>query len=204
MEMALSKGCGGSGGGVGERDLRWGMKREKREKHYPPPMPSLARTGNLPSHMPWVLKKCYTGDGRLVITEEKVKHHGYFRAHRSNGRLTLHLVPLDDGVLDSHDDNEVFQEEEEKMNDIVEAQYDKNTNQSDHDDNDENESGDEGENGGAVVLPEAMIRSPDDAGLSIMGGGGGGGGGNFYNYGSLRSSSCMLGMPVLSIRQVHI
>ncbi|KAF5450833.1 hypothetical protein F2P56_031152 [Juglans regia] len=75
-------------------------KREQRlvawkKKEFPPPIPSLARTGNLPSHMPWVLKRQYTSDGRLVLTEEKVRHHEYFRAHRANGRLTLQLVPLD-------------------------------------------------------------------------------------------------------------
>ncbi|KAG2709235.1 hypothetical protein I3760_05G229000 [Carya illinoinensis] len=75
-------------------------KREQRlvawkKKEFPPPIPSLARTGNLPSHMPWVLKRHYTSDGRLVLTEEKVRHHEYFRAHRANGRLTLQLVPLD-------------------------------------------------------------------------------------------------------------
>ncbi|KAK6938187.1 Fantastic Four domain [Dillenia turbinata] len=76
----------------------------KRKNDFPPPIPMLARTENLPSHMPWILKRYYTNDGRLIICEEKVKHHEYFRAHRSNGRLTLQLVPLDDGVSDDEFD----------------------------------------------------------------------------------------------------
>ncbi|XP_041013885.1 uncharacterized protein LOC121257076 [Juglans microcarpa x Juglans regia] len=76
----------------GNRD--WRLARENKE--FPPPIPLLARTGNLHSHMPWVLRRHYTSDGRLILTEEKVRHHEYFQAHRANGRLTLQLVPLDD------------------------------------------------------------------------------------------------------------
>ncbi|KAA8538070.1 hypothetical protein F0562_027683 [Nyssa sinensis] len=36
--------------GSGKRDRRCEMKKEKQ---YPPPIPLLARTENLPSHMPW-------------------------------------------------------------------------------------------------------------------------------------------------------
>lgn len=79
-----------------ERSRRWGTTRRNRE--FPPPIPLLARTENLHSRMPWVLKRYYTSDGRLILKEEKVRHHEYFRAHRSNGRLTLQLVPLDDDV----------------------------------------------------------------------------------------------------------
>ncbi|KAL2467990.1 uncharacterized protein Fot_51515 [Forsythia ovata] len=88
------------GGGMNNR--RRVMKRDTAEKIYPPPIPWLARTGNLPSHMPWVMKKYYSSDGRLIIREEKVKRHEYFQAHRSNGRLILNLIPLDDAVLEEH------------------------------------------------------------------------------------------------------
>ncbi|XP_012078114.2 protein FANTASTIC FOUR 1 [Jatropha curcas] len=91
-----------------------------KKKEFPPPIPSLARTGNLPSRMPWVLRRYYTNDGRLILKEERVKHHEYFRAHRSNGRLTLQLVPLDDEVyppLDYSDDEEEEEEEEEEGDD---------------------------------------------------------------------------------------
>ncbi|KAK3008176.1 hypothetical protein RJ639_013988 [Escallonia herrerae] len=63
---------------------------EKGKKEYSPAILWLACTENLPSaHMPWVFRRHYTADGRLVITEEKVERHKYFRAHRSDGRLTL-------------------------------------------------------------------------------------------------------------------
>ncbi|KAK7855196.1 hypothetical protein CFP56_029397 [Quercus suber] len=74
------------------------QRRAMRQREFPPPIPLLARTENLPCHMPWVLKRHYTSDGRLILTEERVKHHEYFRAHRADGRLTLQLVPLDDEV----------------------------------------------------------------------------------------------------------
>ncbi|XP_058092133.1 uncharacterized protein LOC131238022 [Magnolia sinica] len=70
----------------------------QEEKEYPPPIPLLARTGNLPCHMPWVLKRSYIDNGRLIIQEVKVKHHEFFRAHRANGRLTLQIVQLDESA----------------------------------------------------------------------------------------------------------
>ncbi|GFP79040.1 hypothetical protein PHJA_000047500 [Phtheirospermum japonicum] len=53
--------------------------------------------------MPWVMKRYYSGDGRLVITEERVRHHEYFQVYRSNGRLVLNLVPLNDVVEEEED-----------------------------------------------------------------------------------------------------
>ncbi|KAK1308468.1 hypothetical protein QJS10_CPA09g00491 [Acorus calamus] len=45
--------------------------------------------------MPWYLHRTYGDDGRLVIREVIDESGGYyFRARRSNGRLTLHLVHL--------------------------------------------------------------------------------------------------------------
>lgn len=76
----------------------------KEKRVFPPPIPLLARTQNLASHMPWVLRRYYTSEGRLILREEKVRHHEYFRAHRANGRLTLQLVPLDDDDDDDDDD----------------------------------------------------------------------------------------------------
>ncbi|OIW02402.1 hypothetical protein TanjilG_04995 [Lupinus angustifolius] len=84
-------------------------KNEKRV--FPPPMPLLARTENLACHMPWVLKRYYTTEGRLILKEEKVKHHEYFRAHRENGRLTLQLVPHDDHDEDEEEDEDEDEEE---------------------------------------------------------------------------------------------
>ncbi|KAG6774178.1 hypothetical protein POTOM_021529 [Populus tomentosa] len=79
-------------------------KRKQRyatRKKYPPPLPLLARTGNLPSHMPWILTRHYI-DGRLVLVEERVKNREYFEAQRENGRLVLNIVPLDDKITCSH------------------------------------------------------------------------------------------------------
>ncbi|GLU16246.1 hypothetical protein SLE2022_326890 [Rubroshorea leprosula] len=96
----------------GERDHRCQQRCTAMKREFPPPIPLLARTGNLSSHMPWVLKRYYTSDGRLILWEEKVKHHEYFLAHRSNGRLTLQLVPLDDDVMAlSYSDDEDADEE---------------------------------------------------------------------------------------------
>ncbi|KZV43159.1 hypothetical protein F511_41041 [Dorcoceras hygrometricum] len=72
--------------------LRSGGRRGEADKEYPPRIPSLAGTEQLPS---WVMHKHYSGDGRLIITEEKVRRHEYLQAHRSDGRLTLDLVPSD-------------------------------------------------------------------------------------------------------------
>ncbi|KAK2986701.1 hypothetical protein RJ640_010926 [Escallonia rubra] len=87
--------------GVKTRQRWWGKRSEKGEKEYPPAIQWLTCTENMSSaHMPWAFRRYYTVDGRLVITEEKVERHEYFRAHRSDGRLTFQLVPLTgDGVL---------------------------------------------------------------------------------------------------------
>ncbi|KAM6544416.1 hypothetical protein CsatB_008863 [Cannabis sativa] len=96
------------------------MVLKKKKLVFPPPIPLLARTQNLPCRMPWVLTRHYTSDGRLILTEEKLPRHEYFRAHRSNGRLTLQLVPLDedddDVVLASNENDHHVQQE---SNDLV-------------------------------------------------------------------------------------
>ncbi|KAJ8471688.1 hypothetical protein OPV22_026031 [Ensete ventricosum] len=70
--------------------------RRRPGRRFPPPIPLLARTGKLTCRLPWVLKRTYEDDGRLVIQEVRVKHHEYFRACRRDGRLTLQLVELAD------------------------------------------------------------------------------------------------------------
>lgn len=102
-------------GGSSYRGMRDRRPRGKTE--FPPPIPLLARTENLTSHMPWVLRRHYTTDGRLILTEERVKHHEYFRAHRSNGRLTLQLVPLEQN---QDDDDFPFDPDEEENEDEAE------------------------------------------------------------------------------------
>lgn len=104
------------------------QRRAMRQREFPPPIPLLARTENLPCHMPWVLKRHYTSDGRLILTEERVKHHEYFRAHRADGRLTLQLVPLDDEVWlpdDQCDHCGTNDEEEADIDDTEEKETEK-------------------------------------------------------------------------------
>lgn len=64
-------------------------------RNFPPAMPLLAWTGNGNVQMPWVLKRSYTDNGRLVIHEVKVRHHDFFRVSRTDGRLTLHRMHMD-------------------------------------------------------------------------------------------------------------
>ncbi|XP_057795900.1 uncharacterized protein LOC131012008 [Salvia miltiorrhiza] len=76
-------------------------RRHKRpaaaeKKEFPPPISWLARTESLPSHMPRVMRKYCTTDGRLIIKEERVRCHDYFLADRSDGRLVLNLIHVDD------------------------------------------------------------------------------------------------------------
>ncbi|XP_024970976.1 uncharacterized protein LOC112509971 [Cynara cardunculus var. scolymus] len=79
-----------SRGGAPVNQKPWGMTRRssfsgRKGKELPPPMPIQSST---------VMKRYYTDDGRLIITEEKVESPKYFfTAHRSHGRLTLQLVP---------------------------------------------------------------------------------------------------------------
>ncbi|XP_004490368.1 uncharacterized protein [Cicer arietinum] len=91
------------------------IRNKGKNKVFPPPLHFLAQTQNLASHMPWVLKRYYTNEGRLIIKEEKVKHHEYFHAHRENGRLTLQLVPLDHDDYDFMRTSAVEEEQEEEQ-----------------------------------------------------------------------------------------
>ncbi|KAL0799101.1 hypothetical protein Bca101_054276 [Brassica carinata] len=106
-----------------------GRRREEREaraaaaREFPPPIPLLAQTGNLLPHMPWVLKRVVTSDGRLILREEKVRHHEYFHAHRANGRLTLHLVPLDDDVFDLPQEPSHYQSDDDDDYDHDDAEH---------------------------------------------------------------------------------
>ncbi|XP_051124386.1 heavy metal-associated isoprenylated plant protein 32 [Andrographis paniculata] len=115
---------GGGGGGGGAEMRRKGKGKGKEAappvgREYPPQISSLARVDSLQA--PWVMRKYYTDDGRLVITEEKLRRHEYFRAHRSDGRLVMSFVPADDDD-DDEDENEnenedSDDEEEEEIGD---------------------------------------------------------------------------------------
>ncbi|PON63490.1 The fantastic four family [Parasponia andersonii] len=109
----------------------WNNGREraaKRERHYPPPIPLLAQTGNLAGRMPWILTRDYS-DGRLLLNVQRVQHHEYFKAHRENGRLILILVTIEDTTssnstryCDDDDDDDDDQDQEQEFEDAVEAQ----------------------------------------------------------------------------------
>lgn len=73
----------------------------REEREFPPPIPLLAQTGNLQCHMPWVLRRSYE-NRHLVIRLVRVKHHEFFRAHRSGGRLRLQLVHFEDSPRRGH------------------------------------------------------------------------------------------------------
>lgn len=172
----------------GKRDQRLAMMKRRE---FPPPIPLLARTENLPCRMPWVLKRHYTSDGRLILTEERVKRHEYFRAHRANGRLTLQLVPLDDDVWptpvaddDDSDDSDDYDENEEPQ--------------------DYNENVDVGAvDKDRISVVEDSTPSPAPANGST-GGIGGNGAGKCLNYNKLASgSSCIFGVPLPAIRTIH-
>ncbi|KAG4140804.1 hypothetical protein ERO13_D06G040100v2 [Gossypium hirsutum] len=174
-----------SGGGDGGRVCRESrVKRGQRcKKEFPPPIPSLARTENQPPHMPWVLQRYYTNDGRLILREEKVKHHEYFRAHRSNGRLTLHLIPLDN----EDNDTDVEEEEEEEEEEEAKEEDDQGNVVVETSIKDNNES------------EESMVKCPvgdnNDNGIAANGG-------KCMNCSSVRTSpTCFLGLP--AIRPVH-
>ncbi|TYI82796.1 hypothetical protein E1A91_D05G246500v1 [Gossypium mustelinum] len=133
-------------------------QRNKRKQgrprvgEYPPPIPLLARTGNLPSHMPWILARYYS-NGRLVLKEEKVKHHEYFEAYRENGRLILDLVPLDGSFRCCHtvfEETNAVEDDEEKEIELENLEFfqgygelekveelDEETDDNDDDDDDE-------------------------------------------------------------------
>ncbi|PQQ13528.1 uncharacterized protein Pyn_04256 [Prunus yedoensis var. nudiflora] len=167
------QGCNFSQKLRGKKEQKWARKN----KEFPPPIPWLARTENLPAHMPWVLKRHYTSDGRLILTEEKVRHHEYFRAHRSNGRLTLQLVTLDDEILIPPFVCDVGNKDGNGKG--IENECD------DHDQNFDDDDDDH------VVEDQAI------SGI-------GGSPGKCFNFNSLlRGSPCIFGVPVPAIRHVH-
>lgn len=198
-----------------QRQLKRNDKWDRKKKEFPPPIPSLARTENLSSRMPWVLKRHHTSDGRLILSKEKVMRHEYFRAHRSNGRLILQLVPLDNYFLvppfvneevDEHETRYISCEEEEEeeagggeVGVVVEEegkdmQTTDNVSVESHDD--VNDVSDDIEQD--TLYKEARIPSME-AGI-----GGSGSAGKCYCFNSVRpTSTCMFHIPVPAMRPVH-
>ncbi|KAG5245846.1 protein FANTASTIC FOUR [Salix suchowensis] len=204
-----------------KRNQRWAKKKE-----FPPPIPLLARTENLPSHMPWVLKRYYTGDGRLILREEKVRHHEYFRAHRCNGRLTLHLVPLDDEVsahrfLFNHERRHDFENDHEweENESLVEESTEMNVNGNDGVENESlvEESTEMDGNGNDGVENDYCVKNVDSYETleeeeeevvhddkRVPSVESSGSAGKCLNYSSVRTSStCIFGVPIPAVRPVH-
>ncbi|KAJ8772247.1 hypothetical protein K2173_027424 [Erythroxylum novogranatense] len=198
---------------------------------FPPPIPLLARTENLPCRMPWVLRRYYTSDGRLILREEKVRHHEYFRAHRSNGRLTLHLVPLDNVHVFNHvsngrkeaesyeqishvEENEVGLEKVDREDVVVTDQNCLDVD-SDHLTATDKTSGDDDkvQSVDVTVTDEHEVVHEDQKiyPLDVENGGIGGNGsfgaasGKCLNFvdSVMTSPTCIFGVPVAALRPVH-
>ncbi|POO04060.1 The fantastic four family [Trema orientale] len=103
------------------------QRAAKRERHYPPPIPLLAQTGNLAGRMPWIFTRDYS-DGRLLLNVQRVQHHEYFKARRENGRLILNLVTMEDTTSSNStrycddDDDDYDQDQEQEFENAVEVQ----------------------------------------------------------------------------------
>nr|KYP72499.1 hypothetical protein KK1_005089 [Cajanus cajan] len=166
------------------------MQPKKEKKPFPPPIPLLVRTQNLASHMPWVLKRYYTSEGRLILKEEKVRHHEYFLAHRANGRLTLQLVnvPLDD----DDDYDEGFQEA------TPTSPHEEVHNHNVTHDSSSNDRFEEEENVASVVADDVSMEHENDVVVA--------GSGRVKSLNCNRVSSsptCIFGVPMHPIRTVH-
>ncbi|XP_031282233.1 uncharacterized protein LOC116140796 [Pistacia vera] len=201
----------------GKRDERWSMKK----KEFPPPISLLARTENQPSHMPFVLKRYNTNDGRLILRMVRVRHHEYFKAYRSNGHLTLQLVPLDDDVLPhpfaDENENEIddqYCNAEEQQEETAALEIETEDSNAIGDfvhkvDNCYNNAEKEiihkdAEETRGEYESKIAESSVENGSVANTMGGNGGGGGKCLNYNSVRiNSSCFLGVPVPAIKPVH-
>ncbi|KAL2317736.1 hypothetical protein Fmac_031612 [Flemingia macrophylla] len=167
--------------------------QNNEKKEFPPPISLLVRTQNLPSHMPWVLKRYYTSEGRLILKEEKVRHHEYFQVHRANGRLTLQLVnvPLDDDDYDECCEESAPTSPHEEVHNIS---HDDHT----FDNSSSNDRFAEEENVASIVADDVAVEHGSDVVVA--------GSGRVKSLNCNRGRpgpACMFGMPVHPIRTVH-
>lgn len=106
----------GSGGDL--QSNGGGRMAAPERRDLPPPISCMAKAEDLPlpSHVPWVMRRYHTSDGRLIIKEEKVRRRDYFVADRSDGRLVMYLVHVDDAAEEGGDvelcDGDAAEEEE--------------------------------------------------------------------------------------------
>ncbi|CAN8304466.1 unnamed protein product [Cochlearia groenlandica] len=165
-------------------------RRNEAAREFPPPIPLLAQTENLLPHMPWVLKRVVTSDGRLILREEKVRYHEYFRANRSNGRLTLQLVPLNDDVFELPQEPYYDNDDEHEVDDVDEGVTISASN-----DDDKGNVGDECIR--KARLAAAAVEEEEEETVVESGVVGGGGGGSPRGK---CMKSCFVGMRVQAIR----
>ncbi|MED6131378.1 hypothetical protein PIB30_008967 [Stylosanthes scabra] len=100
-------------------------EEKKRELQFPPPI-TLMRTDT--GRMPWVFKREHGEEGRLVITAERVKRREYVEALRVNGKVTMKLVPEEDGDEEESEYCEecgcsVNEEEEEETVELEDLEF---------------------------------------------------------------------------------
>ncbi|KAK8624189.1 hypothetical protein V6N13_065542 [Hibiscus sabdariffa] len=182
-----------------KREQRCRMTRTKKTEMPPP----------IPRRMPWVLKRYYTSDGRLILREEKVGSNEYFRAHRSNGRFILDLVPFDDHNNEFDDYVHGDKEAEASSDDRVAATDNETYNiNNDHDHGHKDEDDEDGDSNNNLVealheekeftvVEDSKLKCPiAETPLEN--------GGKCLKYNTSRASpACFLGLPVPAIRQVH-
>ncbi|KAK9017052.1 hypothetical protein V6N11_079539 [Hibiscus sabdariffa] len=82
---------------------------KKRNKKFPPPLPSLNQNGQ-----PCFYLRPVRQNGRLELTEVWIHRPEVLRAVRENGRLRLHIVNFDD-CCKFHEDGEEDEDEAEEI-----------------------------------------------------------------------------------------
>ncbi|GMI89623.1 hypothetical protein like AT1G22110 [Hibiscus trionum] len=181
--------CGGGGIDSIREKREQRCRMTTRKKAIPPP---------IPRHMPWVLKRYYTNDGRLILREEKVRFNEYLRARRSNGRFILDLVPFDDhnngNGFDDYDDRKAVVSDDEDRVDSLDNETD-NINNDEDDDGSKNNTVEDSTVKCPIAEPE---QTPLENGIAANGG-------KCLKYDSVSvSPTCFLGLPVPATRPVHI
>ncbi|PON65440.1 The fantastic four family [Parasponia andersonii] len=89
---------------------------------FPPPISCLSKS----SGKPWVCFKSYRQDGRFVLKEVRVQRQEFLHACREDGRLKLHFVQPNHGILEDDDDMMEDDESEEAGADYDDEDDDEN------------------------------------------------------------------------------
>lgn len=94
----------------------------RKERSFPPPLPSLNRNGKPSFYLRPVRK-----DGRLELTEVRIHRPEILHASRHDGRLTLRLIPdqTDPEEEDYYEEEEEEEEEQEQEQELVKEEEEK-------------------------------------------------------------------------------